>query len=140
MLQIKAGRQGEAQGAHGDIEFTNIGSRPCTLRGLPRVSIVQANGQVLPVSQAPGSLALSPVTLQPGKPNAADLVIYWANWCGHRPGQLLVRVKLPSGSEVTGSFNGPPDYNFVPNCLNSRSPSTIRVIDAYAPIGSGYAT
>jgi hypothetical protein len=42
MLRIRAGRQGEESGAHGDIEFTNVGSRPCVLRGLPQAVVAQA--------------------------------------------------------------------------------------------------
>jgi hypothetical protein len=52
------------EGAHADIEFTNVGSGPCILRGLPWVAIVQADGTSLPVQQvlAP-DLSVSPVVL-----------------------------------------------------------------------------
>jgi Protein of unknown function (DUF4232) len=134
MLRIRAGREGESQGAHGDIEFTNVGSRPCVLRGLPQVSIVQANGKSLPVRlvRAP-DLSLSPVVLPAGTVNAADLVVFWANWCGRPPGPLSVRITLSAGGVVTGPFNGPPDYNLVPDCPGPGYPSTISVIDAYRP-------
>jgi uncharacterized protein DUF4232 len=134
VLRIRAGRQGENTGAHGDVEFTDVGSRPCVLRGLPRVTIVRADGKVLAVrlARAP-NLALSPVVLPSGRRDAADLVVYWANWCGRPPGPLSVRVMLPAGGVVTGPFNGPPDYNFVPDCLQHGQPSTISVIDAYGP-------
>jgi hypothetical protein len=49
------------------------------------------------------------------------------------PGPLSVRVTLPAGGEVTGPFNGPPDYNFVPDCLSPGHASTVEVIDAYGP-------
>jgi hypothetical protein len=138
VLQIRAGREGEMEGAHGDLEFTNVGSGPCILRGLPRVAIVQADGTSLPVQQvvAP-DLSLSPVVLPPGRPDAADLVVFWANWCGPPPGPLSVRVTLAVGGVVTGPFNGPPDYRFVPDCVGSRQPSTVSVIDAYAPALAG---
>jgi hypothetical protein len=135
MLQIRAGREGEEGGAHGDIEFTNVGSRPCVLRGVPRAAIVQADGKPLPVRlvRAP-NLSLSPVVLAPGALDAADLVVFWANWCGRPPGPLSVRITLPAGGGViTGPFNGPPDYNFVPQCPGPGQPSTISVIDAYGP-------
>jgi hypothetical protein len=57
MLRIRAGREGENGGAHGDIEFTNVGSRPCVLRGLPRAAIVQADGKSLPVRLVRTNLA-----------------------------------------------------------------------------------
>jgi Protein of unknown function (DUF4232) len=136
VLRIRAGRQGENEGADGDIEFTNVGSRSCVLRGLPRLTIVRADGESLPVRLArAASLSLSPVVLPAGKRDAADLVVYWANWCGRPPGPLSVRVTLPAGGVVTGPFNGPPDYNFVPDCIQRGQPSTISVIDAYGLAG-----
>jgi hypothetical protein len=132
-LRIRAGREGDSQGAHGDVEFTNLGSRPCVLRGLPRVAIL-ADGRLLAVRlvRAP-NLSLSPVVLPSGRLDAADLVVYWANWCGRRQGPLSVRVTLPAGGVVTGPFNGPPDYNFVPDCIQRGHPSTVSVIGAYGP-------
>ena len=135
MLRIAAGREGESGGAHGDIEFTNVGSRPCVLRGLPRVAIVAADGKPLPVRlvRAP-NLSLSPAVLAPGTLNAADLVVFWANWCGRPPGPLSVWITLPAGGGVvTGPFNGPPDDNFVAECPGRGQPSTISVIVAYGP-------
>lgn len=134
-LRIRAGRQGENQGAHGDIEFTNVGSRPCVLRGLPQVAIVQADGKSLPVRPVRATdLSLSPVVLAPGRLDAADLVVFWANWCHRAPGPLSVRITLPAGGGVvTGPFNGPPDYNLVAACPSPGQPSTVSVIDAYGP-------
>jgi hypothetical protein len=135
MLRIRAGREGDNGGAHGDIEFTNAGSRPCVLRGLPRVAIIAADGKPLPVRlvRAP-NLSLSPAVLAPGTLNAADLVVFWANWCGRPPGPLSVRVTLPAGGGVvTGPFNGPPDDNAVPQCPSPGHPSTISVVEAYGP-------
>jgi hypothetical protein len=123
MLRIQAGREG-----------VNVGSRPCILRGPPLVAILQSDGKPLPVRSMLGpNAALSPVLLRPGKLDAAGLVVYWANWCGRSPGPLSVRVTLQDGGVVTGSFNGPPDYNLVPPCLKRGQPSTISVIDAYGP-------
>jgi hypothetical protein len=136
VLRIRAGRQGENEGAHGDIEFTNVGSGPCVLRGLPQVAIVRADGRSLSVRLVrAANLSLSPVVLPSGRLDAADLVVYWANWCGRPPGPLSVRVTLAAGGVITGPFNGPPDYNFVPDCLQHGQPSTVSVIDAYGPAG-----
>jgi len=134
VLRIRAGREGENEGAHGDIEFTNVGSRPCVVRGLPQVAIVRADGRSLSVHLVRAeNLSLSPVVLPSGRLDAADLVVYWANWCGRPPGPLSVRVTLAVGGVITGPFNGPPDYNFVPDCLQHGQPSTVSVIDAYGP-------
>ncbi len=133
-LRIRAGRQGESLAAHGDIEFTNVGSRPCVLRGLPAVTIIGAAGTPLPVRSRPATVPrLKTVVLPPGKLDAADLVVIWANWCGHRPGPLTVKVTLPAGGVVTGPFDGPPDYDYVPRCVNPGQPSTLSVLDAYLP-------
>ncbi len=82
-------------------------------------------------------LSLSPVVLPAGIPDAADLVVFWANWCGRPPGPLSVRITLSAGGVVTGPFNGPPDYNLVPSCPRPGHPSTISVIDAYQPALAG---
>ncbi len=133
-LRITAGREGENGGAHGDIEFTNTGGRPCVLRGMPAVSILRASGAPLPVRQVPADgVTIRPVTLPPGGRGAADLVVFWANWCGQRPGPLLVRIAMPGGGQVTGPFNGPPGYDYVPRCLSPGQPSEISVISAYRP-------
>lgn len=139
MLRIKAGRQGENGGAHGDIEFINTGARSCVLRGLPVVRIVQAGAAPLPVRlvRAHG-LWLSPAVLPPGRPGAADLIVFWSNWCGPRPGPLRVQITLPTGDVVTGPFDGPPDYDYVPRCDSPALPSTISVIDAYVPGHTGH--
>lgn len=138
-LRIRAGRQGEDQGARGDVEFTNAGSGPCVLRGLPRVTIVGAGGKPLPVRLVrAGDLSLSPVVLAAGRPDAADLVVFWANWCRRPPGPLSVRITLAAGGGVvSGPFNGPPDYNLVPACPSPGHPSTVSVIHAYQPASAG---
>jgi hypothetical protein len=103
------------------------------LRGLPRVTVLRATGRPLPARLVrAGNLSLSPVALPPGKPDTADLVIFWANWCGHPPGRLLVRVTLPNGDLITGHLAGPTGYELVPSCSSPRQPSTISVLDAYA--------
>jgi hypothetical protein len=98
------------------------------------VTIVRANGTPLTVQlvRAPG-VQLRPLALPPGRPGAADLVVFWTNWCGPGPGPLSVRVTLPAGGTVTGPFNGPPDHDYVPRCVSPGLPSTISVLDAYEP-------
>jgi hypothetical protein len=132
MLRIRAGREGDGPGAHGDVEFTDVGTRACTMRGLPVVTVATATGKPLPITpeREPG-VALRPVVLTPGRADAADLVISWSNWCDGTPGPLEVRVLLPGGRTVTGPFDGPPDYDFVPRCLDPQQGSAIWVVAAY---------
>ena len=134
VLRILAGREGEEGGAHGDIEVTNAGARPCVLRGMPAVSILRASGKPLPVQQRPADgVTISPVTLPARGHGAVGLVVFWANWCGPRPGPLMLRIAIPGTGSVTGPFNGPPDYDYVPPCVDPGQPSRISVTSAYQP-------
>ncbi len=128
-LRVRAGREGVNETAHGDIELTNAGSATCTLRGLPRIALIR-RGRRLAVrpTRAP-DLQLAPVLLAPGQ--TADLAVSWANWCGSRAPQLSVRITLSGGGTITAPFNGRPDWDYVPQCLNARYPSTISVVQAY---------
>jgi hypothetical protein len=133
MLRIRAGREGEGPGAHGDIDFTDVARARCVLRGLPAVAIATSAGNLLPVTLTrTAGVTAQQVLLAPGRADAAELVVFWSNWCGRAPGPLTVRVPLPAGSgTVTGSFDGPPDYDFVPPCLNAHQRSTVSVVAAY---------
>jgi len=134
-LQARGGRQGENLGAHGDIWFTNTGSRPCILRGIPRITLVSADGAPLAVHRARSPVPFShAVVLAPGKPRAAWLEVYWSNWCGPPPGPLHLRISLANGrGTLTSTFDGPPDGRYVPRCLAHGRPSTLAIIDAYIP-------
>jgi hypothetical protein len=133
MLRIRAGREGEGPGAHGDVEFTDVARAGCVLRGLPAVAIATSGGKLLRVALTrTAGVSEQKVVLAPGRADAADLVVFWSNWCGRAPGSLTVRVTLPAGGgTVAGPFDGPPDYDFVPPCLDSHSRSTVSVIGAY---------
>jgi Protein of unknown function (DUF4232) len=134
-LHARGGRQGENMGAHGDIWFTNVGPRPCILRGIPRLTLVNAGGAPLAVHRAHSPVPFThAVVLAPGKPRAAWLEVYWSNWCGPPPGPLHLQIALASGrGTVTSTFDGPPDGHYVPRCLVHDRPSTLAVIDAYIP-------
>jgi hypothetical protein len=134
-LHAQGGRQGENMGAHGDIWFTNIGPRPCILRGIPRIAMLRADGSPLAVHREGSPQPFShTVVLAPGKPRAAWLEVYWGNWCGPPPGPLRLQISLANGrGTLTSTFDGPPDGHYVPVCLARNRPSTLAVIDAYIP-------
>lgn len=130
-LRVHGGRQGESQGAHGDIVVTNIGEQPCQLTGNPDVELLSTKDNApLAVVAVPASTAGKPVVLQPSA--SASLAVYWSNWCHGPPGPLRVQLTLAPGNIITGPFDGPPDYDFVPDCINPRAPSTIQVVQPYA--------
>ncbi|MGH3443753.1 MAG: DUF4232 domain-containing protein [Nocardioidaceae bacterium] len=140
-LRVRGGRQGENTGAHADIVVTNTSPAACFLTGLPRVSILRADGTALPIRQQTPAphLNLRAVALA-ARGGTAVLTLYWSNWCHDRPGPLTIAVTLPgSAGTVRGPFNGPPDYDYVPGCLAKGKASTLEVTQAYghsAPVGS----
>jgi hypothetical protein len=98
--------------------------------------VVRAAGMTpLPVRARPPLYPLGPqAVLPPGKPGAGWLVVFWADWCGPRPGPLRLRISLPDdGGTLFTPFDGPPDYDFVPTCLSRGTPSTIAVAAAWTP-------
>lgn len=131
-LSVHGGRQGGgAVGeAEGTVLLTNTGPAPCALSGDPSVSLLASGGSPLDVAAAPpANPALPPVLL--GSMGSATLIVYWSNWCGSPPGPLSIRITLPGdGGTVTGPFNGPPNYDFVPACLGN-GPSALTVVHAY---------
>lgn len=43
-------------------------------------------------------------------------------------GPTRVRITLPGGGTVTGPFDGPPLYDFVPRCDNPSEPSFMELL------------
>jgi len=62
----------------------------------------------------------------------AELMTNWANWCQAAPGRLKIKVTLPrkAGSPVA-PFDGPPNYNVVPKCINKSSDSQFIIVGGY---------
>lgn len=130
-VRAHGGRQGASGQAQGTVDFTNIGATDCILEGVPAgIQLIQADGTPLDVGvsppQQPGG---PPVVLPPGVPDAADIVVYWSNWCGQPPGPLTIRLDLGGGrGEVSAPFDGPPAYDYVPRCDQPSQGSTLRVV------------
>ena len=130
-LRLAGGREGASETAFGFIEFTNTGSRPCTLRGYPRLALIW-HGQRLRVRDIrPRNLVLHAVLLAPGKADAGQLMIEWGNWCGRRVRLLSARITIPGTGTLTMPFNGPPDWFYTPQCVQPGQPSQLRVTGAY---------
>ena len=117
------------------MEFTNLGAAECTLSGVPTVMIVRSDGSALAVqSRTAPNVALAAAVLPPDVPNAALLTLSWTNWCGAAPGPLALKIALPAGAgTLTASFNGPPDYDYVPACQSAAEASLVEIQSAYTP-------
>lgn len=131
-LTVQGGRQGAPFGtAVGSIGLTNIGTGSCVLSGAPTVVLTSNGGRPLSLSAvAPASPRTSPLVVDPGE--TGHLEVAWSNWCGQRPGPLDVEVTVAGAkAPVSGPFNGPPAYDFVPRCQNSSQPSTLTLMGAF---------
>jgi hypothetical protein len=132
VLRLVGGREGENETAIGFIEFANTGSRPCALRGYPRLALIWHGRRLRVRDIPPEDLALTTVVLAPGKADAAQLMVSWSNWCGPRVAQLSVEITIPGTGRVTVPFNGPPEWYYTPQCVQPGQPSQLRVTGAYA--------
>ncbi len=127
-LTVRGGRQGENGGAHGDILITNTSRGACTLDGPPTVEILKATGDPLVIWPLSNTLPPGVLLLNPGQ--SATAAIYWSNWCKANPGALDIAIRLATRT-ITGPFDGPPDYNYIPDCTNLTGSSTLQVTQSY---------
>ena len=134
-LSAHGGRQGENMGAHMDVFLSDDGPAACVLSGLPAaVRLLRRDGSVLDtkLTEDPANLVKAPVLLKPHANNAGDLMLYWGNWCGPAPGPLQIQMTLPGDrGTVSAPVNGPPDYDYVPQCIQPNQPSTLQILAAY---------
>ena len=128
-LRVQGGRQGGGGSgvAHGDVEIRNVGATTCTLIAPHSVVFLTANRQSLAVRFTSATSTVPGVTIPPGQ--VALLGLSWTNWCKDRPGPLTIAIIGAShGGTMSGPFNGPPDYDFVPACLARNTPSTVQIV------------
>ncbi len=132
VLRLVGGREGASETAIGFIEFTNTGSQPCTLRGYPRLALIWEGRRLHVRDIRPRNLVLHAVVLTPGKADAAQIMVDWSNWCGRRVRRLSARITIPGTGTMTMPFNGPPNWDYTPQCVAPGRPSQLRVVEAYA--------
>jgi hypothetical protein len=100
----------------GAVLFRNASSEACSLKGAPRVGVISASGQVIPVTQAPMTLHhIKSVTLSSSSTSASA---------------------APTGSSITFSGWGCPTGSFA---LVIRFPGWTQSITAPYGTTSGYA-
>lgn len=132
-VRVHGGRQGSMQAASGVVVIQNVGAT-CELDKVPSITLISVDGQPLNVHAAPlpNSPTLKVNRMQLRQDAAAEINVLWSNWCGAKPGQLLVKLRFAGGkASVEGPFDGPPNYNYVPLCTNAKAPSTVSVANAY---------
>lgn len=131
-LRIHGGREGEETGAHGAVQITNVAPTRCELIGRPRVSLRRADNTVLMVrQQSTPRPAVHTITLA-ADGGRAWLALFWINWCHGATGPLDIALTLPRGAgTVVGPFDGPPAYNYVPQCLAPHRPSMMQIVAGY---------
>jgi hypothetical protein len=134
----------------GNIYITGRRAMPaCTLQGIPAVEILDANGNLLPVTQvsAPMQTEMAePVFLgSPDRPYPAVVSIVWSSFCQAPtpPGPYSLRITLPDGDSppltpplITADTQGyPAQITSLPRCDASTAPSTLMVgpFRAFAP-------
>ncbi len=136
----------EVQGATGALAGTMyVGFRrsapACTLQGVPRVEILDATGQALPVTQVAAAgwkgRTGPAVTLGTSQVSLAVVPIVWSNFCQSPtpPAPYSLRVALPDGQVlplnpplITPDSRGyPANASYLPRCDAPGSPSTLAV-------------
>jgi hypothetical protein len=126
-LRAHGGRQGASGAAHGDLDITNVAGSPCTLGAPQSITVLTADRRALDVRLRPATATLQPVTVPPG--GVARLTLAWSNWCHAAPGPLTISVTLPGpGGTISGPFDGPPDYDYVPPCLERNDVSVLQLL------------
>jgi len=136
-LSVMGGRQGGGfQTAHADVNLKGVTPPDCLLNSAPTaIALVKADGTTLDVQYAPGTVTKPEPVLSPS--GVVDLVLSWANWCGTNPGSLTIRISMPNGAGVVeGPFNGPPDYDYLPGCIQPGEPSTLKFTGYSGAAGS----
>ena len=134
----------------GSIYITGHRAMPaCTVQGIPVVEILDANGNLLPVTQVSASMqteTAEPVFFgSPDRPYPAAIFIIWHNFCQTLipPGPYGLRITLPDGDSlpltpplITVDAQGhPAPITSLPRCDTSMAPSTLIVgpFRAFAP-------
>jgi hypothetical protein len=98
-----------------DVELTNAGSAPCTVRAMDRPQLVDGKGSVLIDGTNPPASAL--LTVSPG--DVLTTMVDADDYCGPAPAApVSVAFVLGGGGRVVATPYSPTDAT-VPPCLSS---------------------
>lgn len=127
-LTVHGGRQGAPfQTVEGTVVVVNVSTHRCALHVGTPFSLIQRNGVRLNVHERNPTKAIPSILLR--AKNSTGLILAWLNWCRANPGSLTISIALAGGTGfVSGPFNGPPNYNAVPGCINWKSSSELELV------------
>jgi hypothetical protein len=120
-LKLGVALQGATGSLAGVARLVNAGDRTCTLEGRPRVALERSDGSPLLVRVLASRPAYPPVELRPG--DAAEVGLFWSNWCGGAARGLRLRLALPHGGGALTAVLVPG----APRCDEPRERSILRV-------------
>ncbi len=118
----------------GAVQLANFGEQPCTLQGVPQISLYNQNDWQLPVEFSTAAGEAPALLLDPAADSITEAAFAWSNWCtaatldalvlevtlpGH-PGALRLLVQDPNGRPIGGS----------PECEDVSAPSRL-VVDSF---------
>lgn len=130
-LRVQGGRQGSGFGtAHVDIEITNAGTHACALPSPSALDIVDSSGKRLPLEILDLDTAAEASAVALPRGGHASLALSWENWCGRDRGPLRIELGVDR-STLTGTFDGPPDYDYWPGCVTQGKMSMLQVLGPY---------
>jgi hypothetical protein len=113
--------EGAAGSRIAQIEMTNMGSSPCTVRAMERPQLVDGQGKVLINGAAPGASAT--LTMAPG--GVLKTEIEDSNYCGAAPkAPVTVAFVLNDGRKIVAAPLSPTDVT-VPPCNGAGQPAQI---------------
>jgi hypothetical protein len=107
----------------GDLELTNAGSAPCTVRSVEKPQLVDGNGSVLIDGTAPASSRA--LTMAPGA--VLKTLVQDSNYCGPEPvAPVSVAFVLTDGGRFVATPFSPTDAT-VPPCMGGGSAAVIEM-------------
>jgi hypothetical protein len=131
-LRVRGGRQGGGFGtASVEIQIVNVGNQRCALPSPSALAVVGKAGEQLPIEVLSLDTAAGASAISLAPRAQATLPLSWQNWCGPRSGSLRVQLAFARDGTTTGPFDGPPDYNYWPNCITRTKHSMLQVLGPY---------
>jgi hypothetical protein len=127
----------------GGLLFSNTGSAPCSLKGVPKVQVVALDGQPISTYQAQGPATIVPAVLSPGSTSTAASSITFSDWtCA--VGSFTLTVEFPGWAssipaQAKGSVTsttGPTANTTGPPCTQARVTGQTIYIGPVTPVTS----